>query len=139
MCTVIGRKVITVFSLGAALSHTKQTLPNNNHIVEEDMISVESNYLSRSLCLVPSSHNLLLIYFSICIYPYPLEIIFLSNEGLPSWLRLCKESACSMGDLGSIPGFGKYTGTPVFLSGESPWTEESGGLKSMGLQRVRHD
>ena len=24
--------------------------------------------------------------------------------------------------------------TPVFLPGESPWTEEAGGLQSMGLQ-----
>ena len=29
--------------------------------------------------------------------------------------------------------------TPVFLTGESPWTEELGGLQSMGSQRVRHD
>ena len=35
--------------------------------------------------------------------------------------------------------------TPVFLPGESPWTEELGGqskgdpLQSMGSQRVRHD
>ena len=29
--------------------------------------------------------------------------------------------------------------TPVFLSGEFPWTEEPDGLQSMGLQRVRHD
>ena len=28
--------------------------------------------------------------------------------------------------------------TPVFLPGESPWTEEHGGLQSMALQRVRH-
>ena len=28
---------------------------------------------------------------------------------------------------------------PVFLPGESPWTEEPGGLQSMGSQRVRHD
>ena len=27
----------------------------------------------------------------------------------------------------------------VFLPGESPWTEESGGLQSMGLQRDRHN
>ena len=27
----------------------------------------------------------------------------------------------------------------VFLPGESPWTEESGGLQSMGLQKVRHN
>ena len=29
--------------------------------------------------------------------------------------------------------------TPVFLPGESPWTEEPGELQSMGSQRVRHD
>ena len=29
--------------------------------------------------------------------------------------------------------------TPVFLSGESPWTEEPGRLQTMGLQRVGHD
>ena len=47
------------------------------------------------------------------------------------------------------PGFGPWVGkiswrrawqpTPVFLPGESPWTEELGGLWSMVLQRVRHD
>ena len=29
--------------------------------------------------------------------------------------------------------------TPVFLPGESPWTEEPGGLQSMGWQRVGHE
>ena len=29
--------------------------------------------------------------------------------------------------------------TPVFLLGESPWTEEPGGLQPMGLQTVGHD
>ena len=29
--------------------------------------------------------------------------------------------------------------TPVFLPGESPWTEEPGGLQFMGPQSVRHD
>ena len=29
--------------------------------------------------------------------------------------------------------------TPVFLPGESPWTEEPGGLQSIGLQRVGLD
>ena len=28
---------------------------------------------------------------------------------------------------------------PVFLPGESPWTEEPGGLWSVLLQRVEHD
>ena len=30
------------------------------------------------------------------------------------------------------------TGTSI-LAWRIPWTEESGGLQSMGLQRVRHD
>ena len=95
-----------------------------------------------------------------------------------------KESACSMGDLGSIPGFGRSPGrrhvTPLQYSWVSlvaqtvknppamwetqvqslgqetpleegmaphssvlawriPRTEQSGGLQSMGSQRVRHD
>ena len=29
--------------------------------------------------------------------------------------------------------------TPVFLPGESPWTEDPGGLQSMESQRVRHN
>ena len=29
--------------------------------------------------------------------------------------------------------------TLVFLPGESPWTEDPGGLRSIGSQRVRHD
>ena len=56
--------------------------------------------------------------------------------------EVSKESACSAGDLGSIPGLGRSPGgghSPVFLPGESPWTEEPGGLQSMGLQRVGHD
>ena len=33
----------------------------------------------------------------------------------------------------------KGMATPVFLPGESPWTEEPARLQSMGLQRVRHN
>ena len=29
--------------------------------------------------------------------------------------------------------------TPVFLPGESPWAEDTGGLQSIGSQRVGHD
>ena len=56
-----------------------------------------------------------------------------------------KESACSVGDLGSILGLGRSPGgghgnlLQVFLPGESPWTEEPGGLQFMGLQRVEHN
>ena len=51
-----------------------------------------------------------------------------------------KESACNAGDLGLIPGLGKFPGgghgNPllIFLPGESPWMEEPGRLYSMGSQ-----
>ena len=41
--------------------------------------------------------------------------------------------------VGKIPCRKKWQPTPVFLPGESPWTEEPGELQSMGLKRVRHD
>ena len=57
-----------------------------------------------------------------------------------------KESACKSEDLGLVPGLGRSSGEghgnplhEVFLPGESPWTEEPGGLQSMGLQGVGHD
>ena len=61
---------------------------------------------------------------------------------------MVKNSIANAGDIrdeGSIPGSGRCPGErkwqpiPVFLPGESPWTEEPGGLQCMGLQRVRHD
>ena len=55
-----------------------------------------------------------------------------------------KESDCSAGDPGSIPGQGDPLGKGMatqssILVWRIPWTEESGRLQSMGLQRVRHD
>ena len=48
-----------------------------------------------------------------------------------------KEFTCNVGDLDSIPGLGRSLGgghdNPL-QPGESPWTEEPGGLQSMGLQ-----
>ena len=38
-----------------------------------------------------------------------------------------------------IPWRREWLPTPVFLPGEPPWTEEPGGLQSMGLQRVGHN
>ena len=38
-----------------------------------------------------------------------------------------------------IPWRRAWQPTPVFLPGESHWTEEPGGLHSMGSQRIGHD
>ena len=55
-----------------------------------------------------------------------------------------RASACSVGDLGSIPGSGRSPGEgngthSSILAWRIPWVEEPGGLQSMGLQRVRHN
>ena len=52
-----------------------------------------------------------------------------------------KESACNAGDPGSIPGLGRSpgegNGNPLhILAWEIPWTEEPGGLQSMGSQEL---
>ena len=66
-------------------------------------------------------------------------------EGFPG-SSAGKESACNAGGPGfnpwvrKIPWRRAWQPTPVFLPGESPWTEEPGGLHSpWGLQRVGHD
>ena len=58
-----------------------------------------------------------------------------------------KESTCNVGDPGSIPRWdpwedplekGMATHSTI-LAWRIPWTEEPGGLQSMGSLRVRHD
>ena len=50
-----------------------------------------------------------------------------------------KASACDAGDPGSIPGSGRSpgegNGNSSSLAWEIPWTEEPGGLSSMGSQK----
>ena len=47
-------------------------------------------------------------------------------------------------DVGLIPGSGRSPGEGIathssIVAWRLPWTEEPGGLQSMGLQRVSHD
>ena len=58
--------------------------------------------------------------------------------------QMVKESACNVGDLGSIPGLGRPLGEGngyalSILDWRILWTEGPGGLQSMGSQRGRHD
>ena len=54
-----------------------------------------------------------------------------------------KQSTCDAGDMGSTPGLGRFpgeeNGNPLLhiLAWKIPWTEEPGGLQSMGYQRVQ--
>ena len=54
------------------------------------------------------------------------------------------ESACNVGYLSSIPGLcwedpwrRAWQPTPVFLPGESPWTEEPGGPPGVAKSQTR--
>ena len=54
-----------------------------------------------------------------------------------------KESPCNEGDLGSIPGLGRYaqrdkTSLSSILAWRMSWTEEPSRLQSIGSQRVGH-
>ena len=55
-----------------------------------------------------------------------------------------EESACNVGDPGSVPESGRSSGegngNPLsILAWRIPWTEESGELQSMGSQRAGHN
>ena len=59
----------------------------------------------------------------------------------PMWL-ISKENFCHAGDLGTIPGSGRSPGEGhgnplIILAWRIPWTEEPGGIQSMGSQRIR--
>ena len=63
--------------------------------------------------------------------------------GLPGG-SVVKNPPASAGDVGSIPGLGRSPGgghgNPLQYSClENPWTEEPGGLQSIGSQRVGHE
>ena len=64
--------------------------------------------------------------------------------GWASLVAVSKESACSVGVPGSIPGEGKSPEKEManhcsILAWKTPWTEEPGRLQSTGLQGVRRD
>ena len=82
----------------------------------------------------PHSEKLKVIYFTYAFVYFPIASCknFILNY----------ESACNAGGQGLIPGSGRakeMAAHSSVLGWEIPWTEESGGLQSMGQQRVRHD
>ena len=63
------------------------------------------------------------------------------SQGFPGG-SVVKNQPANAGDLGSIPGLGRSPGVAIhssILAWRIPWTEEPGGLQSIGSQRVGHD
>ena len=87
--------------------------------------------------------------FSHTLSPLSPESYHICSAPVSLWLPMCpgsdsKESAYNAGDPGSIPGLGRCPGggndNPLQYSClDNPWTEEPGGLQSMGSQRVEHN
>ena len=66
--------------------------------------------------------------------------MFIYLTGFPRGL-IGKEPACNAGDQGSIPGPGRSSeegngNPPSILAWRIPWTEEPGGLQSMGHKEL---
>ena len=63
------------------------------------------------------------------------------GEGISSPLQYSWASLPAIQEtwVGKIPWRRAWQPTPVFLPGESPWTEEPGRLQSMGSQRVGYN
>ena len=98
-----------------------------------NIIYIVWSYIYEYMCLYFMRLSVFFFFF------LPLAITFLGFPGGSDG----KECTCN--DLGLIPGLGRFPWrrawplTPVFLPGESPWTEEPGGLQTMALQRAGHD
>jgi len=77
--------------------------------------------------------------FYLCVYIYRANLPL----GFPGG-SVVKNLPASVGDVGSIPGWGRSPEKEMathssILAWEIPWTVEPGGLQSMGLQRVRQN
>ena len=85
-------------------------------------------YICSTLC-----NSLTLLVFSVYIYYNSFLYVFLSFRNFYSrYTRISRYSSF-------YPWRRAWPPISVFLLGESPWTEEPGGLQSMGSQRVRHE
>ena len=88
----------------------------------------------------PNSRCLLsrvLTEFALCIIHYYSFPHGASGKESAGQCRRCKSPEFDPW-VRKIPWRKKWQPTPVFLLGKIPWTEESGRLQSMVLQRVRH-
>ena len=80
-----------------------------------------------------------------CIMRHDVKLVTrcIHHKGFPGG-SVVKNPPANAEDAGFIPGLGRSPGEEngnprQYSCLEIPWTEEPGGLQSMGSQRVRHD
>ena len=88
-----------------------------------------------------NTHVFKLVYFS----PFQFLLVgVLRGKGFPD-SSVVKNPSANTGDLGLIPGLGRSPWEESMATQSSIhawrilWTEEPGGLQSIGLQRIRYD
>jgi len=90
--------------------------------------------MTRALCCLPETIRALLAGYSPILNGFPGGD---SSKELACQCR--RHKRCGLDSVGKIPCRRVWQPTLVFLSGESPWTEELGVLQSIGFHRVRQD
>ena len=105
----------------------------SNQILFPYMLLEDIEY--SSLCYTVGIHRLSILYI--------LQYIWASQAALAVKNIPASASRHKRGRfdpwVGKIPWGRVWQPTPVFLPIESPWTEEPGGLQSLGSQRVRYN
>ena len=135
---------IAVISSGVILVDTKTKF---DHSV--DPVSMSQDRRATSYSRITWSFKDLSLLSAFCF-----RVLMMKWSGVYLQVLLCcqgfpggsdgKETACNVGDLGSIPGSGRpleegRAAHSSLLAWRIPWAEKPGRLQSTGLQRVRHD
>ena len=97
------------------------------------------NKAGKNLWLKNRSKLILTKFLFIYLYCLFKNYLMWKNWGFPGGSVVKHSSAMQETWVRKIPWRRKWLPTPVFLPGDSPWTEEPGSLHSIGPHRVGHD
>ena len=87
-----------------------------------------------------------IIWFTQSVHPESGLVRYAASHGASQVVLVVKNVPANAGDMrhgfdpwvGKIPWRRAWQPTPLYLHGESPWTEEPDRVQSMESQRVRH-
>ena len=102
---------------------------------------MEKNITCRYMCVCVY----MCVYICACVYIYMCVCVYTHIKGFPGDTVVNNHLPANVGDEGLIPGWGRSPGEgnmaicSNIFAWRIPWTEEPGGLQSMGSQRAGHD
>ena len=105
--------------------HTKEKLPRKPALLTSWSWTPSLRNCGKLICCLSN-----VVYFTLLWQPLVAQMVKNQPALQETWVRsLGREEPLEEG----------MATTQIFLPGESPWTEESDELQSMGSQRVGHD